>query len=323
MTPAGELLRDEAARAGPLAFSRFMEVALYHPQCGYYRAGRDPFGTAGDFYTAAQLQPVFGRLLAAWFRKLRHALGEPADFAVVEWGAGRTENAEHLGEFAYTAIDEGRGTAPQSFEGVVFSNELFDALPVDVVRVRDGVARMMRVACSADRFEWCEGEEVAQSWQDYIEGLRRHFGDDERELWFELPVTMAQVLERMCAGLRRGHVIAIDYGYTEREVVRFPSGTLMGYRKHQAHDDVLCEPGLRDITAHVAFTHLEHLARGLGLRVEGLPTLARTLLDVGADDQFAEALQAPDEAAAQRLRLQLKTLLFGLGETFRCLHLVR
>jgi SAM-dependent MidA family methyltransferase len=72
MTPAGELLAREIRAAGPVPFRRFMEVALYHPEHGYYRGPRDPFGKEGDFFTAEQIQPVFGILVAARIRQLFH-----------------------------------------------------------------------------------------------------------------------------------------------------------------------------------------------------------------------------------------------------------
>ena len=90
MTPLTLLLREEIARGGPISFHRFMEVALYHPEHGYYRrTRRDPFGREGDFFTAEQVQPVFGLLIAARIRTLFRDMGEPADFTVVELGAGR------------------------------------------------------------------------------------------------------------------------------------------------------------------------------------------------------------------------------------------
>jgi SAM-dependent MidA family methyltransferase len=86
----------------------------------------------------------------------------------------------------------------------------------------------------------------------------------------------------------------------------------MSYRRHMALEDVLSDPGGRDITAHVCFTALE----GHGFQTVRFETLARTLLDAGEADRFAAALTGPDEV---RRRLQLKTLLFGMGETFRTL----
>src|SRR5262245_47390143 len=106
-----------------------MEVALYHPLHGYYRRARDPFGKQGDFFTAEQLQPVFGILIAAAIRALCREMGEPHDFTVVELGSGRGEMAEAFGEWQYLPVEIG-GRLPEHFSGVVFSNEFFDALPV-------------------------------------------------------------------------------------------------------------------------------------------------------------------------------------------------
>lgn len=320
MTPCGEILAAEIREHGSIPFSRFMEVALYHPQCGYYVAPRDPFGKDGDFYTASQMQPVFGRLIACALRQCRAALAEPAGFTVVEWGAGREEMAAGLSEFTYFGVDFARGGAPLQFEGVVFSNELFDALPVDVARIRDGVVRGMNVALEGERFVWRESGPLAPEWREYAVSLLPHYRD-EAEIWLELPVRLRQTLSAMCAPLVRGSVVAIDYGYTARELVRFPRGTLMSYRRHAAIEDVLLEPGLQDITAHVPFTYLEEAARAEGLQTGALETLAQFLLRAGEPDQFASALQAETEPDALRLRLQLKSLLFGMGETFRVVTL--
>jgi SAM-dependent MidA family methyltransferase len=90
----------------------------------------------------------------------------------------------------------------------------------------------------------------------------------------------------------------------------------MGYRKHRAFDDVLAEPSERDITAHVPFDELRRRARALGWNESSFETMGRFLLRAGEDDQFAAALAAPSEAESLRLRLQLKSLLFDIGETF-------
>jgi len=74
MTPLAEMLRGEIRRDGPISFARFMDMALYHPEFGYYRRPHDPFGMHGDFYTAEQLQPVFGILIAQKIRQLRSAM---------------------------------------------------------------------------------------------------------------------------------------------------------------------------------------------------------------------------------------------------------
>jgi SAM-dependent MidA family methyltransferase len=320
MTPVGEILAAEIGAHGALPFSRFMEAALYTPVHGYYRSARDPFGVAGDFFTASQLQPVFGRLIGAFAARARAALGNPAGFAFVEWGAGRAELAEYLAESGYRAVQYGDDAPGAPFEGVVFSNELFDALPVDVACYRAGRFTEKRVDWRDGSFRWVDGDALSGPWLAYGEALTEHF-DARDEVWLELPVRLEETLRRMCAPLTRGSIVSIDYGYTARELRRFPAGTLMSYQRHRALDDVLGEPGLRDITAHVPFTFLCAAAERLGLTAPRLENLSSFLLRVGEPDQFGAALAAPDEAAAARLRLQLKTLLFGLGESFRVLTL--
>jgi len=313
MTPAGELLAAEIERNGPLPFHRFMEVALYHPSLGYYVRPRDPFGKDGDFYTAEQIQPVFGILMAARIRQLYRAMGEPRDFAVVELGAGRREMAEAFSEWNYVPVDIESGALPAQFRGVVFSNEFFDALPVDVAVFRDGAFRRQAVAFHEGRFLWREAGDVAPDVAAY---LRAYFPPPEEGRWYEVNLAALHWVDRIAAALRAGYVLTVDYGYTLREAVRFPAGTLMGYRRHAARENVLEEPGARDITAHVNFTALEKHGARRGLRTESFETLASALAAAGEADQFAAALGPAGEL---RRRMQLKTLLFGMGETFRVL----
>jgi SAM-dependent MidA family methyltransferase len=313
MTPAAELLAAEIARSGPLSFSRFMETALYHPEFGYYRRPRDPFGKAGDFYTAEQIQPVFGILIAARIRQLYRAMGEPSDFTVVELGAGRREMAEAFAEWRYVPVDIASGELPQDFRGVVFANEFFDALPVDVAAFREGRFRRLSVAFHDNRFAWQEDGDVAPEAADY---LGAYFRAPEEGNRCEINLAALKWMDRIACSLRAGHVLTIDYGFTRAEAVRFPHGTLMGYRRHTAFDDIFAEPGLRDITAHVNFTALEERGALRGLRTESFATLAQLLLAAGEADQFAAALGPAGEL---HRRMQLKTLLFGMGETFRVL----
>jgi SAM-dependent MidA family methyltransferase len=316
LTPLAALIRDEIARDGPLPFQRFMSLALYHPEHGYYRRDRDPFGKAGDFYTAAQLQPVFGILMAARVRALWEELGRPPDFTVADLGAGRAEMREAFSEWRYVPVDVDRGALPARFTGVVFANEFFDALPVDVAVSRPGGFRQMLAGWNGDRFVWVEGGAVTPAAADYIE---RYLAPPEEGSLVEINLEALAWIERIALSLERGFLFTIDYGYTRRERGRFPQGTLMSYRRHTAIEDVLAGPGERDITAHVSFTALEEHGRRCGLDPVRSASLAQTLLEAGAADEFAAALSAGTPAASSERRLQLKTLLFGMGETFRTL----
>jgi len=316
VTAAGGLLAEEIRHHGPATFHRFMEVALYHPEHGYYRRPHDPFGKAGDFFTAEQIQPVFGILMAASIRRLYWEMGEPRDFVVVELGAGRREMADAFSEWPYIPVDIDGGALPEKFRGVVFCNEFFDALPVEVALYMDGAFREQLVTLEGGRFVWETGAVARAQVEAY---LRRSFPPPEEGRWYEANLEAAGWIERIARSLEAGYAMTIDYGYTRAESVRFPAGTLMGYRRHTARENVLEDPGERDITAHVNFTALEECGSACGLRRERFETLAQTLLSAGEADQFVAALSAGDPAEELRRRMQLKTLLFGMGESFRVL----
>ena len=316
MTPLGEILRDQILHSGPMPFHWFMEAALYHPEFGYYRRKRDPFGAGGDFYTAEQIQPAFGILIAQRIRMLRQCMGDPEDFTVVEIGAGRGEMAEALGEFRYIAVDLGSGRLTDRIRGVVFSNEFFDALPVHTAIMRDGAAQELRVTVERDAFAWVEAGPPPEEVECY---RKKYLGTLSDGQIFEVNLEALTALDRMAAQLEDGYVLTIDYGYTTAELPRFPSGTLMSYRRHQALDDVLKDPGEQDITAHVCFTALEQYGKQIGLETQAFEPLARTLIAAGEPDQFAKVLAADSPDESRRRSLQLKQLLFGMGETFRTL----
>jgi len=316
MTGAGALLAAEIERNGPISFHRFMETALYDPAHGYYRTPHDPFGKHGDFFTAEQIQPVFGILIAARVRQIFEQMGRPPDFTVVELGAGRREMAEAFREWRYIPVDLDAGEMPQHFSGIVFSNEFFDALPVHAAIYEAGEFRERRVALHDERFVWTTGDACLSEVQRY---LRSYYPSPEEGRVYEVNLDALTWIGNVARALEAGYVLTIDYGYTRAESIRFPAGSLMSYRQHTAREDVLAEPGVRDITAHVNFTALEEAGAAAGLRLERFETLAQLLLAAGEPDQFAAALLAESEPEQLRRRMQLKTLLFGMGETFRVL----
>lgn len=314
-----QIIADEIRADGPMPFRRFMELALYHPRLGYYVSQRDPFGTSGDFYTNAQLQPVFGRLLAQQVDLWRHELGCPEDFSVLEVGPGRGETGAQvrkcIPEVDWTGVDHGDPWPGRPLTGVVLCNEFFDALPVDSIeRTSDGWL-LRGVELRGDRFCWQTVGPVRadDAWPDVEPGRRIESCDSQ-----------VAALRRISDTLRRGWILVIDYGYARAEIERagrFPDGSLMGYSRHRADPDVLLEPGRRDITAHVNFSALEDAAKEAGLEVTPVTSQQSYLLGLGEPDSFARALAAESERAATLLRMQLKTLIFGLGETFRVLVL--
>ncbi|MDE0434368.1 MAG: SAM-dependent methyltransferase [Bryobacterales bacterium] len=323
MTLLEALIHEEIRAHGPISFRRFMDLALYHPVHGYYTRGEDHFGREGDFYTNSQLQPVFGRLISQQIVRWREEMGSPEDFTVVELGAGRgetlTEVRKALPEARCLAVERTGGTLPEAFQGVVYSNEFFDALPVHLVERRSEALIELLVASDDGGFQWTTGRPAEPSAANYISRYAPGFADGDR---IEVNLDALDECERIAAALKRGYVLTIDYGYTSEEIAagrRFPRGSLMAYERHQAEEDVLANPGRRDITAHVNFTALEARGRDFGLDSLGLRTQAQFLFALGETDNFAAALEAATDTEALHLRMQLKSLLFGMGETFRVL----
>ena len=314
-----QIIANEIRADGPIPFRRFMELALYHPRHGYYMRQRDPFGTSGDFYTNAQLQPVFGRLIARQIGSWRNEWNSPEAFTVMELGPGRgeleTQVRECIPEIDWIGIDYGDPWPERPLNGVVLCNEFFDALPVDLVERTSGGWLQRGIGLNGDHFCWqaLGPVQAEEAWPEIETGRRIETCEEQ-----------VAALRSMIDSLECGWILVIDYGYTRSEIERagrFPEGSLMGYSQHRADPDVLLNPGCRDITAHVNFSALEAVARDAGLEIMPLLSQQAYLLGLGELDNFDSALAADSEGQAVQLRMQLKTLLFGLGETFRVLVL--
>jgi SAM-dependent MidA family methyltransferase len=313
---SGELLsilRNEIRDQGPITFARFMELALYHPDFGYYRT-RDRFGRAGDFYTAEQLQPVFGEVMARFVDKLTQETTCEGTFGVLELGAGRAEMKQALARWNYRPYDWASAALPESWTGLIFANEFFDALPVRLLT--------KRASGWMERLVTCRGDELCFTLRSLEEhallAYAAEFGGilaEGGEL--EAAVSVPAWLTKIASILNRGRLLVIDYGYDARELVRFPAGTLLSYRRHQASADLLREPGARDITAHVNFTWLLRCAEQAGFVLERSTSLARWVLSIWGEEEFARRWESAD----QRWKLQWKQLVFGMGETFRVMEL--
>src|ERR1043166_9163013 len=175
------VIRREIEDRGPITFARFMELALYHPQHGYYTCGKERIGKRGDFITSPTVGPVFGRFLGIQFAVMWESMGKPDPFVLLEIGANRGWLAEDVMQWARErrpdfaeAIDywicdqnqrliEGekrphkwftdwRMIDEQSVTGCIFSNELVGSFPVHRVRRQNGEWKEIHVRWHLDRF---------------------------------------------------------------------------------------------------------------------------------------------------------------------------
>lgn len=282
-----------------MRFDEFMRSALYASGAGYYRKrDRDPFGALGDFYTASQIQPLFGRIIAAEAEALMPGA------QILELGAGRGEMAEFFGS-TYMGIEIG-DDPPSSFSGFVFANEFFDALPVRLATCMKG--KRVEVIVDDNSGNFAPGPALDEACESYLRRYCPFLAEGGR---CEIGMEALTWIDRIAGAMRSGYLLVIDYGYTTQESIRFPQGTLMSYLRHFPSGDVLAEPGNRDITAHVAFDALKDRATAAGFKCVRFETLRQLVLRAVERDETL--------AGSFRARQHLKTLLFGMGETFRCL----
>ncbi len=352
-----EIIREEIRQKGPIAFSRYMELCLYHPQHGYYIRNSAQFGKAGDFYTSSDVHAVFGRLLARQFEEMWREGGR-GKVRVAELGPGRglfardvldwsskkfpdffqalhyelVESSpalrEALADGLREHIEQGQASVRESFGGndsaaattrIVFANEFFDALPVEIVDHRGE----LRVGLREDRFV----ETFSPVCPELLEFLDRYSVHPEEHERVEAAPLALDWMRRIADAVPRGFVVVIDYGYTRGEqLAGRHRGTVMTYRQHTASDDPFAAPGEQDITAHVNFTALQAAGENGGFDCLGLVTQAQFLMGIGEANQFADAFEhcrLPQEQA--KVALQLKHLVTpaGMGETFQVLVMSR
>jgi SAM-dependent MidA family methyltransferase len=323
-----------------MRFSRFMELALYDPAEGYYASGKAGVGRDGDFFTNISLGPVFGEILAAQFLELWEMLGRPSDFTLVEQGANDGSLAEDiLNGLASTPLADCRliliepftplrekqqarlagrrvewveaPCALPNFTGVHFSNELFDALPFEIVKSRAGRWELQRVQNLDGALRLETAEVLDLTWpapsEDFVSELRT----GQREL-----------LAAISSRLQRGFLLAIDYGMTREELLapHRANGTLACYAAHRRDDDPFESIGEKDITSHVDFTSLAEDLRACGLEPTGYTDQHHFL--VGAAERLLLSLdgQPPTADTLKKLR-SLRTLLHPetMGVQFKVL----
>ena len=312
-------IRDEIRGDGPMPFARFMELALYDPDGGYYRSLEARPGRAGDFLTAPELHPIFGEMLARAVVQAWDALGRPDPFIVREYGAGVGALALPLllagpASIRYDPIDvdqrridvlasrladaglDGMLAPPDvsAADGMVIANEVLDALPVHRVRQIDGVVRELAVDVGRD------GAFVEVDIPSSRPALVQRLSNEGIELvdgqTAEIALGLDGWVADAVASLRRGLLLLIDYGAPARELydpVRRRGGTLRAYLRHQVGDDPYRLVGRQDLTAHVDITAVERAAHAAGLTTIGITTQAEALMGLGIENRLREIQANP------------------------------
>lgn len=316
MNPLTPIIRDKILAEGPISVADFMELALAHPEHGYYRK-QDPLGARGDFITAPEISQIFGEMIGIWCAQVWMQMGG-GPISLVELGPGRgtlmadllraskkvpdfhdsitihmVETSPTLAHTQYVrlrhehprvewldTIDE----LPDS-PTILVANEFFDALPIKQFVMTDDGVRERRVAYKEDAFVFENGPaglQLAKSGQTIPPGT----------IMEQCPAART-TLRTLAARLKMhgGAALVIDYGYLGEA----HHDTLQAMKSHAFHP-VLKDPGEVDLTAHVDFSTMMQIARDGGLSVPPLVTQGEWLVRMGAQmraEMLLKHAQAP------------------------------
>jgi SAM-dependent MidA family methyltransferase len=350
-TPAAQLIEEQIRQLGPMTFSRFVELALYHPRHGYYNRGESPRGRSGDYFTSLQVGPLFPEILADAVCAMKNSLSTD-QFALVEWGAGdgefmsgvltalgkrnqlkgirtwvvetsrtaRERLNRKLSRFpkceVVASIDELEPVG--GLEGCFFSNEFFDALPFHRLRWRAGQWQEILIDVQNDRLVECERPAPAELIPPTLSSAFELTEGQE----LEVRPAMKSWVETWGPLLARGYVLTVDYGCPRGELLapHRAQGTARAYFEHQIQTDFYSQIGRQDLTAHVDFTALAQAGQSVGWDPVLFSSQGVFLSHVGAATLEAALAQA-DGPARARLAGAVQQLLRPdtMGEAFSVL----
>ena len=350
-----ELIRAQiAGNGGAIPFSRFMELALYAPGLGYYSAGASKFGESGDFVTAPELGPIFAACVAESVAPVFQQLGPQARFFELGGGTGafaevalkrlieldalpdrycilepsaqlrhrqRERLQERLVPPLFELVEWLDGPFDDEWDGVLFANEVIDALPTPRFAIEAGEVYEEHVAV-----EGGELTRVLRPADAFLGNAVRHL---ERQLGREfehgyrseaLP-QLPYWVQAVSGGMRNGAMLFVDYGYSRGEfyLPERSDGTLRAFYRHRMHAEPLLWPGLQDLTASVDFTALAEAGVAAGFDFAGYCSQASFLLGNGLAGVLERIERIADEGERMKRTQEVKrlTLPSEMGERFQ------
>jgi SAM-dependent MidA family methyltransferase len=347
------LIARIAASGGWIAFSDFMQFALYEPGLGYYSAGARKFGVDGDFITAPELTPLYARCIA---RQIAEVFEQARGREILEFGAGSgalavdlmqalaeldaaperysiVEVSADLRERQRDRVNAGLGSLghrvrwldampTQSLRGTIIANEVLDAMPVERFRIANGRVEVLGVALAGDDFVTAP-RRAPPDLEAAVAALRLIVEDGYvSEICPMLPSWMASVAPLVA----RGVLFVMDYGLPRAQYYHPErrEGSLLCHYRQRAHADPLMRIGLQDITAWVDFTAVAEAADAEGLDVLGFATQAHFLLGAGLEAELARIALTAGPQRQVALQAANRLLLPGeMGEAFKVMALGR
>jgi len=341
-----QFLRKQIERGGCLSVADFMQQALTHPELGYYTR-KDPLGAQGDFITAPEISQVFGELIGLWLAEQWHVLGQP-ETTLAELGPGRgtlmkdilraTKNIAgfhdaisiHLVETSPVLQQKQQQTLASAHPRIswhkdiseipaqpllLVANEFFDALPIRQFIYEQGAWRERVIDLVNGKFMFVTAPMATPSppfIQEKLPLLHPVEGTT-----FEYSEPAAEIARNIAEHIAAhgGAAIVIDYGYEGAN-----GNTLQAVRSHKYHD-VLADPGLADITAHVDFGLLKYAAKNAGASTHGPVSQGVFLSALGAELRTAHLCQGANDEQKRALISGLERLTSPeqMGELFKVL----
>lgn len=302
---AAEISKEQ----GWISFSRYMELALYAPQFGYYTGGSAKLGSAGDFTTAPEISGHFGAALASFALQVLpqtsnqimefgagtgklaadllselHLQGCPPErYYIVELsGELRHRQEQRLKDFPEVIwLDQ----MPASFSGLVLGNEVLDAMPVQLLKKNRDIWAEVGVSWEQNNLVWSERALFDLTLLKQIPAaadLPHGYLTEVHPIACGFMNSVAQMLTKSGSGL----VLWIDYGFPAPEYYlhQRDSGTLMCHYRHHSHAEPFYRPGLQDITAHVDFSAICQTGQAAGLELLCYTSQAAFLINAGIGD---------------------------------------
>ena len=356
-----EIIARRIRSNGPLAFAEYMDLSLYHPRHGYYSRLDHRSGQTGDFFTSVDVGTIFGELLAEQFAEMSLSIRQLSKndsnlLMLVEAGAGNgtlasdvlaataTSYPELYEEIQLTLVERSQtarashtanlgphakklglstDTLPDKIRGIIYANELLDALPVHPVVMTESGLKEVYVDLDSDNEERFV-ERLGPPSSVVLEHIDRF--DIKLEPGWRAEISPASVcwVEQAGRALDLGFLVLIDYGHAANQLysATHVSGTLATYERHvisqrPTHMDAawLLNPGSVDITAHVDLTAVQQAAEGVGL--ETLTVVDQTYFLLGLSPTKTPG--SGNTVQELKRRLALKTLLLpgGLGSSHK------
>lgn len=344
-------ITSEIKQNGVISFAKFMKMALYQPGLGYYSAGLNKIGEGGDFITASELGSLFAKCHAVVFADVLKQLNNPS---VIELGAGTGQfcvdillaldqidclpkkyiiievsadfkqvqqaKANALPARIKDCIEWSDQPPATPYEGIIFANEVLDALPVEIFQMSKGEYQQLKIGHDGERYteQW---QPFSASMNHLIEQLQLDLADGYRS---EFLPQLQGWINSVTQSLAKGLVMFVDYGYG-RSTYYHPqrsTGTLVCQRRHQANFDPYQHVGLQDITSFVDFTAVAEALDTAGFQLVGYTTQGDFLLDTEIN-QWID----PDRPYTEYYRLvsEMKQLVLAeeMGEKFKTMAAVK